>query len=322
QNSKYPTTASESAGSQFSCTSGTSLLLHRQRFYCVSSAALPPSPARKQGLKAVPEFPIQRPVLHRFRNVFAENLFCACQVCNRAGNFQAAVVGAGRKYQLDDCLFQQLSRCLAQLAVLPDLDRSHLSVTKDRSRLLEAPKLNLPSRQHPFGNGSGRFRAGVSCQFIVLHLRYFDVDIDPVQQRPGDLIQITVDQGRSADTFLQEQSKVPAGAGGHSRDQHEIRGKGESACSSTDSNCVLFKRPPQSFQDMTLELGQFVEKEHPFVSQRYFSWPRCGTASHHTRSAYRMMGRSKRTVGDELTIRPQQAGHTVNGGGLQRLGEL
>src|SRR5690606_30754634 len=125
----------------------------------------------------------------------------------------------------------------------------------------------------------------------------FDVDIDPVQQRPGDLIQITMDPGRSADTFLQERSKVPAGARVHSRDQHEIRGKGERACCSTDSNFFLFQRLPQNFQDMTLELGQFVEKEHPFVSQRYFSWPRCGTASHHTRSAYRMMGRSKRTVG-------------------------
>jgi hypothetical protein len=56
--------------------------------------------------------------------------------------------------------------------------------------------------------------------------------------------------------------KVTAGAGIHTGDQHELRGKSEAGAGPGNGHNPIFQGLTQHFQHSALELGQFIQKQH------------------------------------------------------------
>ena len=72
---------------------------------------------------------------------------------------------------------------------------------------------------------------------------------------------------RGADALLGGVSVVAAGAGIHRRHKHKRRGIVDAVLGATDAYVAVLQRLPHHFQNAAIELGKFVKKEHPIVSQ-------------------------------------------------------
>ena len=62
----------------------------------------------------------------------------------------------------------------------------------------EAFLLKFPGLQHPFADGLRRFGAFLAAEFLIFDRGRLDVDVDPVEQRPGDPVAIVLDIRRTA----------------------------------------------------------------------------------------------------------------------------
>ena len=68
---------------------------------------------------------------------------------------------------------------------------------------------------------------GLDGAIVVLHPGNFDVDINAVQQGPGDALLVAADHREGAGALLDGIIEVATGAGVHGGDELEVGGKGE-----------------------------------------------------------------------------------------------
>ena len=78
-------------------------------------------------------------------------------------------------------------------------------------------------------NRAGRFLGPLACHVAIFDRRYFDVQIDPIEQRAGNAPAITLHLHRSAAAFAFQIAKISARAGIHRRHQHEFARKRQAA---------------------------------------------------------------------------------------------
>ena len=65
----------------------------------------------------------------------------------------------------------------------------------------KALELAVTRRNHALPHGVGIFGGGWRAQFLVLHGRNFDVDVNAIKERAGNLGLIALDDCRSALAF-------------------------------------------------------------------------------------------------------------------------
>src|SRR5579871_6371194 len=184
-----------------------------------------------------PITPIQGPILNRLSNMRYRDHRFPTQIGNRPRDLQYPVMRPRAQPLLLHRPLQQPLRIRRQLAISPYLLRAHLRVRKHppRSRLrrtlrpvaslAEPLMLPFPCSQYP---GPYLFRAlgrHPTPQFLVLHRRNLNMDINPVQQRPAHLRNISLNHRRRTHTLPRLVIEVPTRTRIHRRRQHEPRRK-------------------------------------------------------------------------------------------------
>ena len=130
--------------------------------------------------------PIHHPVLNGFGDMGGADVFLRSQVGDGAGDLEDAVVGAGAETEFGHRRLQELLGIGANGAEFLYLPRPHLGVGVDFPPL-EAEELPLPSASHPFPDALRALPFRPGDDVLELDLGDIDLDVDPVEKRPGDL---------------------------------------------------------------------------------------------------------------------------------------
>ena len=90
------------------------------------------------------------------------------------------------------------------------------------------------------------------------HRGHGDVQVDPVEQRPGELSPVTGALREIAAAGAHRVSREPAGARVHRRDEQEVARVGIRAAHAHDRNALLFDRLADRLENVAPELGKLV----------------------------------------------------------------
>lgn len=146
-----------------------------------------------------PELPVQRAVLDRLGDVLRQELIGSRQIGDGAGDFQELVVGAGGDVELLHGLMEQRVRLGGHGAGRADLAVAQLRVGQQAGGF-EAPALPTTGGQDPSFDRCGRVPLPDLRERGKRNRRHFDVQVDAIQQRAGDLTQVLLDLPRRAVT--------------------------------------------------------------------------------------------------------------------------
>jgi hypothetical protein len=138
-----------------------------------------------------------------------------------------------------------------------------------------------------------RFRWRRQREVARRNRRHVDGQIDAVEQRPRQLCLIFLGATGRATARPARLRQVAAAARVHRRDELDARREGHMPVGASDADPPGFERLTQRFERGSTELGQFVEKEHPLVSQGDFARSRADAAANQRRQRGRMVGVAK-----------------------------
>ena len=263
---------------------------------------------------------VEGAVLDGLGDVARQDLFRVFEVGDGARDAQDAVVGAGGEAELGDGVFHLLFAFAVELAEAAQGARSHLGVAELAERL-QAPALALARREDAFAD-DGRFLGLlVLRQLLVFHRRHLDVQVDAVEQRPGDPRQVALDQRRRAGALVQRIAEKAALAGIHGRRQHEARRKGQRHRRPADRDLAVLERLAQHVEHVALEFGQLVQKQDAVVRQADFAGTRQRAAADQPRIGNGVVRRAERPGADQSVLLREQARDGVDLGGLDRFVE-
>ena len=142
--------------------------------------------------------------------------------------------------------------------------------------------------------------------------------VDPVQQGTGKFLQVTAFFLRLADAS-QLHLAPAAGTGVHGRAQNEPGGESTAAAGPRNGHAPRFEGLAEHFEDVPLELRQFVQKEHPVVGQT--DLPRTGIVAPAQKPRVRngVVGRGEGPPGEDGRAGTQESQHAVDAAGFEGL---
>lgn len=153
-----------------------------------------------------------------------------------------------------------------RLAELPDEAGGHVGVAVDFCSLEPLP-LYIPGAFHPLPDRRGAFSFAPVGELAVFYRRDLDVDVDPVQKRPGDAGAVALDHDGCAGALVLGIAAVSAVAGIHGGDEHEAGRVGDGHEGPGDGDPAILQGLAQDLQDVFLEFGEFIEKEDAVVGE-------------------------------------------------------
>jgi hypothetical protein len=112
------------------------------------------------------------------------------------------------------------------------------------------------------------------AQLLVIHRRDINMDVDAVEQRPGDLGDITLDHGLRAMTFARLVVEEPARTRIHGRGEHEARRKCQRHSGTCNRDVSVFQGLAHNFQNVARKFGKLIQEKNAVVRERDFSWTR------------------------------------------------
>lgn len=193
------------------------------------------------------------PVLDGFGDVGGADIVAPGQIGDGAGDFEDAVPGTGRQIELRRGLFEQFAAGLVRLAAGVDFLRVEAGVGLGLAG-------GLPG-QGSFDPGAHRRRGlslGLVGQRVGRQRRYFDDQVDAVEEGAGEFAAIAGNLIRSAAAFVVAVTEKSAGAGIHCRDQLEFgREFGVTGCP-RNMDASGFERLAQRFENLAVEFRHFA----------------------------------------------------------------
>ena len=212
---------------------------------------------------------VQSAVLDGFGDVRDGQMFGSFQVGDGARDLEDAIVGAGGETLLCMARSSRRSAVGTEFAVVADLPRA------------SSARWRRSSRRTAWKRSAGRSRAAMTrlrisaepsggcaaAQLLILHGRNLDVDVDAVEQRPGDLRDVALDHRRRAHALARLVVEIAARTRIHGGDEHEAGGKAERHGGARDGDRVVFQRLAHHLQHVARKLGQLVQKEDAVVGQ-------------------------------------------------------
>jgi hypothetical protein len=93
-----------------------------------------------------------------------------------------------------------------------------------------ALRLPVTRVDHPLAHCRGIFRRGGRPQLLILYGGNLDVNVDPVEQRAGNLGDVTLNHRRSTVALARRVGKIAARTRIHGGCQHEARGESYRNC--------------------------------------------------------------------------------------------
>src|SRR5439155_2240479 len=131
--------------------------------------------------------------------------------------------------------------------------------------------LPFPGADDAFANGIGAFLRALAGDIAIFDRRHFNMQIDAIEQRPGNALTISLHLHRSAAAFALEIAEVAARARVHCGDEHELRRKRDAACGAGDGDFAVFERFAHHLQCRSIEIRQLIQKEDTVVGEAYFA---------------------------------------------------
>ena len=162
-----------------------------------------------------------------------------------------------------------------------------------------------------------RLTRGRREEFGLAWRRNLELEIDAIEQRPGQAPAVAPDLVRRAMTAAVQVAEETAGAGIHRRHQLEARRKRGAARSARNGDLPGFERLAQRFQHAAIEFRQLVEKQHAAMRKGNLPGPRRIAATHQRRCRSRMVRRAVRPHAPAL--RPEAARSGVDRRDFERI---
>ncbi len=157
-------------------------------------------------------FPVQAPVLDRLGNMLFKNGGAPVKIGDGTRHLEDAGIRTGGESEAVGNQFQHAVTTGIQFAVFFYEAGRHLGVAVNFGTFV-AFHLEFPRPLDPAGNGSRTLRLAPIGKIAIFYRRDLDVDIDPVQQRPGNAGTVAVNGNRSAGAGMGWVRKIAAGAG-------------------------------------------------------------------------------------------------------------
>lgn len=208
-------------------------------------------------------------ILDCFGDVDLADHFYAAKVGNGACHFQYAMVGARRPVQSRHRRTQQLLGSRVRPAMTVDFRGGEGAIG-----LALALQLARKSLFHACGDCLRSFAGSLFQQVFLRQRGHLDLQVDAIQQRPGDAILVTRYTIGRATAFVGSMAKVAAWTGVHCGHQLEARREVGLACRTRNRDLAGFERFAQDFQHFSIEFWQFIQEEYAAMRQRNLTWPR------------------------------------------------
>ena len=203
--------------------------------------------------------------------------------------------------------------------MLLDQFRGHLGVGKDPPGPGKAALLDLPGLGDPGPHSRGAFAPRIRGQFPEGHRGHLHLEVDAVQQRPGDAGAILLNLLGGAGAGPPSVAVIAAEAGIHRGHQHEAGREGDGAGGPGDGDHAVFQGLAQHLQGGALEFRQFVQEEDAVVGQAHLPRPGGGAAADEPGVGDGVVRRPERSPAQEPLAGLEQPHDAVNLGGLQGL---
>lgn len=193
-------------------------------------------------------------------------------------DFADFVVGAGAEGELGHGLFEHLFAGVVESAVLFDFFVGHGGIGHE-AFFSEAGGLAGAGGLDHMAKRRRVVAVVFASELAEGDGGDFDVDVDTVQKRAGDFAHVAFDLDGGAFAAADVRAVVAAGAGVHGGDHNEVGGKAERALGAGDGDGAFFEGLADHFEDVALELGEFVEEEDAVMGQAEFAGARIGAAA-------------------------------------------
>ncbi len=109
--------------------------------------------------------------------------------------------------------------------------------------------------------------------------RHGEVQVDAVEQRPGQLGAVALDLFRGAAAAAAGVAQVATGTGVHRRHQLEARREAHLVAGPGDHDMAGLQRLAQDLEDLAVELGQLVEEQDAVMGQADLAGLRAAAAT-------------------------------------------
>jgi hypothetical protein len=217
--------------------------------------------------------------------LFLTHSFFSRQICQRPGHPQQTMTGPGRKLGLLHHPDQQGASRIIKRTICFEITASKFSVHA-------ALPLQLPyvGCYHPLTHTStGLPRLIRLQQCFGWQCRHLQLQVDPIQQRAGDLLLVAPNLVGGADTTVRPIVMIATGAGVHRRHQLKSgRVAGLPRCTG-DQYLACFQWLTQDLKYTARILGQFIQEQNPLMRQRYFTGTGVTATTHQRNRRGRMV---------------------------------
>src|SRR5438046_6030125 len=122
--------------------------------------------------------------------------------------------------------------------------RSHARIAVRLGIVSKSRLLPLARGGYPLTNCTGRFLQPFARHITILNRWHFDVEIDPIEQRSGNTLPITLHLSRAAAAFAFQIAEVTTRTRIHRCHQHEFARESDAAGRSRNGNPSIFERLP------------------------------------------------------------------------------
>ena len=146
-------------------------------------------------------------------DVSAHDLSAAVEVGYGASHFENSVVSACRHVEARHGVAEQLESFGVGFGVLVEEFRRHLGIAMHVFDVLISLGLYLSSGDYALANIFARFGGHGRRHLVEFDWRHFDLQVDAVEKRSADAIDVALHGAGSADAFLCGMVVVAAGAG-------------------------------------------------------------------------------------------------------------
>lgn len=128
-----------------------------------------------------PKLPIQASVLDRFADVIGPDVRGGSKISNRACHIQNSIIRSRGESEFCNCHHQQFFSGVVEFAMGKNVFRDHVGVAEHSFSPFKSFHLNFTSKNNSLPNRRRTFSRLFTCEFFVLHCRYFDLKINPVE---------------------------------------------------------------------------------------------------------------------------------------------
>src|SRR5437016_2064899 len=140
--------------------------------------------------------------------------------------------------------------------------RPHARIAVGLGIVSKSRLLFLARRGNPFANCTGGFFQAFARHITILNRRHFNVEIDPIEQRSGDPLPVTLDLTRTTTAFAFQVAEITARTRIHRRDQHEFAWESDAASCSRNGDASILQWLAHHLQSLAMKFRELVEKEN------------------------------------------------------------